>query len=212
MNDFFCETQNLAIGYGKAPLAEAIALGVRRGQILTLIGPNGAGKSTLLKTLAGQLAPLDGTVLLAGCDKSIPGMLMASARLALSSVFLYAGSIAPGGVKLSGRPAQGGGLAGADLAGDQGDAADADDVLHPLADGEEFVGLEDGAGFQIGAERFPGQAEEGSVAHGWPSPKGSIPCSGLSLCTVVLTVRSSGRRRPWERPWWTISTRSGLCS
>ena len=54
MNDFFCETQNLAIGYGKAPLAEAIALGVRRGQILTLIGPNGAGKSTLLKTLAGQ--------------------------------------------------------------------------------------------------------------------------------------------------------------
>ena len=54
MNDFFCETQNLAIGYGKAPLAEAIALGVRRGQILTLIGPNGAGKSTLLKTLAAQ--------------------------------------------------------------------------------------------------------------------------------------------------------------
>jgi dihydroxy-acid dehydratase len=29
---------------------------------------------------------LDGTVLLAGCDKSIPGMLMASARLDLSSV------------------------------------------------------------------------------------------------------------------------------
>ncbi len=42
---------------------------------------------------------LDGTVLLAGCDKSIPGMLMASARLDLSSVFLYAGSIAPGWVK-----------------------------------------------------------------------------------------------------------------
>ena len=44
---------------------------------------------------------LDGSVLLAGCDKSIPGMLMASARLDLSSVFLYAGSIAPGWVKLS---------------------------------------------------------------------------------------------------------------
>ena len=38
---------------------------------------------------------------IAGCDKSIPGMLMASARLDLSSVFLYAGSIAPGWVKLS---------------------------------------------------------------------------------------------------------------
>jgi dihydroxy-acid dehydratase len=44
---------------------------------------------------------LDGSVLLAGCDKSIPGMLMAAARLDLSSVFLYAGSIAPGWVRLS---------------------------------------------------------------------------------------------------------------
>ena len=62
--NFFCETKDLAIGYGKAPLAEAIAVGVPRGKILTLIGPNGAGKSTLLKTLAGQLAPVGGTVLL----------------------------------------------------------------------------------------------------------------------------------------------------
>ncbi len=44
---------------------------------------------------------LDGSVLLAGCDKSLPGMLMAAARLDLSSVFLYAGSIMPGHVKLS---------------------------------------------------------------------------------------------------------------
>ena len=44
---------------------------------------------------------LDGSVLLAGCDKSLPGMLMAAARLDLASVFLYAGSIAPGWVKLT---------------------------------------------------------------------------------------------------------------
>ncbi|WP_061962566.1 dihydroxy-acid dehydratase [Demequina flava] len=44
---------------------------------------------------------LDGSVLLAGCDKSLPGMLMAAARLDLASVFLYAGSIMPGHVKLS---------------------------------------------------------------------------------------------------------------
>ena len=31
---------------------------------------------------------LDGSVLLAGCDKSLPGMLMAAARLNLASVFL----------------------------------------------------------------------------------------------------------------------------
>ncbi len=39
---------------------------------------------------------LDGSVLLAGCDKSLPGMLMAAARLDLAAVFLYAGSIMPG--------------------------------------------------------------------------------------------------------------------
>ncbi len=44
---------------------------------------------------------LDGSVLLAGCDKSIPGMLMGAARLGLSSVFLYNGSIMPGTAKLS---------------------------------------------------------------------------------------------------------------
>jgi len=41
---------------------------------------------------------LDGSVLLAGCDKSLPGMLMAAARLDLAAVFLYAGSIMPGQV------------------------------------------------------------------------------------------------------------------
>src|ERR687894_1821381 len=41
---------------------------------------------------------LDGSVLLAGCDKSLPGMLMAAARLDLASVFLYAGSTMPGSV------------------------------------------------------------------------------------------------------------------
>ena len=44
---------------------------------------------------------LDGMVTFAGCDKSLPGMLMASARLDVSSVFVYAGSILPGHVKLT---------------------------------------------------------------------------------------------------------------
>ncbi len=44
---------------------------------------------------------LDGIVTFAGCDKSLPGMLMASARLDIAAVFVYAGSILPGHVKLS---------------------------------------------------------------------------------------------------------------
>ena len=63
---FYCRAEDLAIGYGKTPLMEHIGLGVGKGSILTLIGPNGAGKSTLLKTLAAQLAPQGGAVLLDG--------------------------------------------------------------------------------------------------------------------------------------------------
>jgi len=39
---------------------------------------------------------LDALVSFAGCDKSLPGMLMASARINLPSVFVYGGSIMPG--------------------------------------------------------------------------------------------------------------------
>ncbi|MCY3952371.1 MAG: dihydroxy-acid dehydratase [bacterium] len=39
---------------------------------------------------------LDALVSFAGCDKSLPGMLMAAARLNLPSVFVYGGSIRPG--------------------------------------------------------------------------------------------------------------------
>jgi dihydroxy-acid dehydratase len=42
---------------------------------------------------------LDALVSFAGCDKSLPGMLMAAARLNLPSVFLYGGSILPGHYK-----------------------------------------------------------------------------------------------------------------
>jgi dihydroxy-acid dehydratase len=48
-----------------------------------------------------QAERLDGMVTFAGCDKSLPGMLMASARLDVASVFMYAGSTLPGNVLLS---------------------------------------------------------------------------------------------------------------
>ncbi len=48
-----------------------------------------------------QAERMDGMVTFAGCDKSLPGMLMASARIDVASVFVYAGSILPGFVKLS---------------------------------------------------------------------------------------------------------------
>ena len=48
-----------------------------------------------------QAERLDGAVLLAGCDKSLPGMMMAAARLDLAAVFVYAGSTLPGRATMS---------------------------------------------------------------------------------------------------------------
>ena len=45
-----------------------------------------------------QAERLDGMVTFAGCDKSLPGMMMAAARIDVASVFVYAGSILPGQV------------------------------------------------------------------------------------------------------------------
>ena len=104
------ETKALAIGYGKAALARDIALGAAKGQVLALIGPNGAGKSTLLKTLAGQLTPLGGAVLLDGQELArIPGnaraqklalMLPHTRRTELTTCFEFA---AAGRIPYTGR-------------------------------------------------------------------------------------------------------------
>ncbi|MSV63910.1 MAG: dihydroxy-acid dehydratase [Actinobacteria bacterium] len=45
-----------------------------------------------------QAERLDGMVTFAGCDKSLPGMMMAAARINVASVFVYAGSTLPGQV------------------------------------------------------------------------------------------------------------------
>ena len=45
-----------------------------------------------------QAERFDGMVTFAGCDKSLPGMMMAAARLDVAAVFVYAGSTLPGQV------------------------------------------------------------------------------------------------------------------
>ncbi|MCI1788891.1 MAG: thiol reductant ABC exporter subunit CydC, partial [Actinomyces sp.] len=61
--------RGLAVGWPGGPVvARGIDLEVGPGSRLALVGPSGIGKSTLLATLAGLLAPVEGTVTLDGCD------------------------------------------------------------------------------------------------------------------------------------------------
>ncbi|WP_158863529.1 dihydroxy-acid dehydratase [Leifsonia sp. AG29] len=83
--------------FGTISVSDGISMG-HEGMHFSLVSREVIADSVETVMMAERL---DGMVLLAGCDKSLPGMLMAAARLDLSAVFLYAGSIAPGWVKLS---------------------------------------------------------------------------------------------------------------
>ena len=83
--------------FGTISVSDGISMG-HEGMHFSLVSRDVIADSV---EVVMQAERLDGSVLLAGCDKSLPGMLMAAARLDLASVFLYAGSIMPGWVKLT---------------------------------------------------------------------------------------------------------------
>jgi dihydroxy-acid dehydratase len=83
--------------FGTISVSDGIAMG-HEGMHFSLVSREVIADSV---EVVMQAERLDGSVLLAGCDKSLPGMLMAAARLDLAAVFLYAGSILPGIARLS---------------------------------------------------------------------------------------------------------------
>ncbi|WP_091362422.1 dihydroxy-acid dehydratase [Geodermatophilus telluris] len=78
--------------FGTISVSDGISMG-HEGMRASLVSREVIADSVETVVFAERL---DGTVLLAGCDKSLPGMLMAAARLDLASVFLYSGSTLPG--------------------------------------------------------------------------------------------------------------------
>jgi len=89
--------QGYPLEFGTISVSDGISMG-HEGMHFSLVSREVIADS--VETVM-QAERLDGSVLLAGCDKSLPGMLMAAARLDLASVFLYAGTIAPGWVTLT---------------------------------------------------------------------------------------------------------------
>ena len=78
--------------FGTISVSDGISMG-HEGMRASLVSREVIADSVETVVFAERL---DGTVTLAGCDKSLPGMLMAAARLDLASVFVYAGSTLPG--------------------------------------------------------------------------------------------------------------------
>lgn len=82
------------IEFNTISVSDGIAMG-HEGMKASLISREVIADSIELVALAQRF---DGLVTLAGCDKSLPGALMALARLNIPAVFLYGGTILPGKV------------------------------------------------------------------------------------------------------------------
>jgi dihydroxy-acid dehydratase len=78
--------------FGTIAVSDAIAMG-HEGMKASLVSREVIADSVELMMHAERM---DGLVAIAGCDKSLPGMLMACARLDLPAVFIYGGTILPG--------------------------------------------------------------------------------------------------------------------
>ncbi len=82
----------MPIEFGTITISDAISMGTE-GMKASLISREVIADSVELVSFGERM---DGLVTVAGCDKNLPGMMMASIRTDLPSVFLYGGSIMPG--------------------------------------------------------------------------------------------------------------------
>ena len=82
----------MPIEFGTITISDAISMGTE-GMKASLISREVIADSVELVSFGERM---DALVTVAGCDKNLPGMMMASIRTDLPSVFLYGGSILPG--------------------------------------------------------------------------------------------------------------------
>jgi dihydroxy-acid dehydratase len=86
------EAGGMPIEFGTVTISDAISMGTE-GMKASLISRELIADSVELVSFGERM---DALVTIAGCDKNLPGMMMASIRTDLPSVFLYGGSIMPG--------------------------------------------------------------------------------------------------------------------
>jgi dihydroxy-acid dehydratase len=86
------EAGGMPIEFGTVTISDAISMGTE-GMKTSLISRELIADSVELVSFGERM---DALVTVAGCDKNLPGMMMAAIRTDLPSVFLYGGSIMPG--------------------------------------------------------------------------------------------------------------------
>ena len=86
------DADGMPIEFGTITISDAISMGTE-GMKASLISREVIADSVELVAFGERV---DGLVTVAGCDKNLPGMMMAAIRTDLPSVFLYGGSIMPG--------------------------------------------------------------------------------------------------------------------
>ncbi|SFS53098.1 dihydroxy-acid dehydratase [Halostagnicola kamekurae] len=86
------ENGGMPIEFGTITISDAISMGTE-GMKASLISREVIADSVELVAFGERI---DGLVTVAGCDKNLPGMMMAAVRTDLPTVFLYGGSILPG--------------------------------------------------------------------------------------------------------------------
>ena len=86
------EGEGMPIEFGTITVSDAISMG-HEGMKASLISREMIADSVELVSFGERM---DGLVTIGGCDKNMPGMMMAAIRTDLPSVFLYGGSIMPG--------------------------------------------------------------------------------------------------------------------
>ena len=82
----------MPVRFGTVTVSDGISMGTE-GMKASLVSREHIANSVELVSFAERL---DGLVTIAGCDKNLPGMLMAAVRTDLPTVFLYGGTILPG--------------------------------------------------------------------------------------------------------------------
>ncbi len=86
------ESHCMPIEFGTITISDGISMGTE-GMKASLISREVIADSVELVAFGERL---DALVTIAGCDKNLPGMMMASIRTDLPSVFVYGGTILPG--------------------------------------------------------------------------------------------------------------------